>query len=270
MQPVRVGLIGFGTIGQGVAELIREGKAGQTELVSVLVRSPERVPDGAAEQYGCRFTDDAADFLAVELDVVVEAAGHEAVRAYAEHVLRSNKDLMVAAIGAFAEPGLWERVCRTAHEHGRRVYLPSGAIAGLDAVSSAALGELEEVTHAIRKPPGGLLPPDEAAEVERSGEPRELFAGSAREAAPRYPENVNVAAALSLAGIGLDRTRVRVVADPSVTKNTHDIRVRGDFGELRIVMQNVPSETNPRTGRIVARSMAKALRNLTASVVVGI
>jgi aspartate dehydrogenase len=270
MNEIKVGLIGFGAIGREVAEAIVEGRAGRAQLASILVRSPEKIQPGLADRLGCRFTTDAADFLDTQLDLVIEAAGHDALKAHAEAVLRANKDLMVVAVGAFADDGLWQRVNRLAHERGRRVYLVSGAIAGLDAISSASLGELTEVTHSIRKPPHGLLPETEAEQVRLSGQPKELFAGTAREAAPRFPENVNVAAAVSLAGAGLDRTMVRVVADPSVTRNTHEIVAKGSFGELRVRMQNIPTEANPKTGRLTAMSIVKAVRNLTAPVVVGI
>lgn len=269
MKEIRIGVIGFGAIGREVAEAIVAGRAGRARLVSVLVRSPEKIAPDLAERLGCRFTVDAAEFLDSELDLVLEAAGHDALRAYAEPVLRAGKDLMLVAVGAFADSSLWERVCRLAHDHNRRVYVVSGAIAGLDGISSASLGELSEVTHFIRKPPGALLPPDEAEEVQRSGQPRELFSGTAREAAPLFPENVNVAAAVSLAGAGLDRTLVRVVADPSVTRNTHEVVAKGYFGELRVLIQNIPTEGSPRTGRLTAMSVIKSLRNLTAPVVVG-
>lgn len=265
-----IGLIGFGAIGRQVAEAIVDGRAGRARLASVLVRSPDKVEPGLAERLGCAFTADAANFLDQRLDLVVEAAGHDALRSYAEAVLRADKDFMPVAVGAFADGDLWERVSRLAHERNRRVYIPSAGIGGLDAIGAAALGELSEVTHFVRKPPAGLLPPDEAEAVQRSGQPRELFAGPAREAAPRFPENVNVAAAVSLAGIGLDRTFVRVVADPSVTRNTHEVVAKGYFGEVRILMQNIPSDANPKTGRIVALGIIKAIRNLTAPVVVGV
>jgi aspartate dehydrogenase len=269
VKEVRVGIIGFGAIGRALAEAIFDGRAGQARLAAVLVRSPEKVEPGSAERLGCRFTTDAADFLDSQMDLVVEAAGHEALRAYAEHVLRADKDLMVLAVGAFADAGFWERVTRLAHERGRRVYIPSAGIGGLDLIGAAALADLEEVTHLIRKPPRGLLPAEAAAAVEREGKPVELFAGPAREAAPRFPANVNVAAAVSLAGVGLDRTFVRVVADPTVDRNTHEVVAKGHFGEIRIQLQNVPTE-NPRTGRIVALSAIKAVRNLTSPVVVGV
>ena len=273
MQEIRVGLIGFGAIGREVAEAIHDGRAGRARLVSVLVRSPEKIEPGCATRLGCRFTTDAADFLDSAMDLVVEAAGHDALRSYAEAVLRADKDLMVAAVGAFADAGLWERVSRLAHDRGRRVYIPSGGTGGLDLIGSAALAELDEVTLLIRRPPDGLLPPDEARAVQDSGESRELLSGPAREAALRFPANVNVAAALSLAGVGLDRTAVRVVADPAVSRNTYEISAKGYFGEIRILLQNTPgphAAPHSRTGRIVPLSVIKALRNLTAPVVVGI
>jgi aspartate dehydrogenase len=266
---LNVGLIGFGAIGRRLAEAIVEGKAGRCELHAVLVRRPERIPPDVAAGLGCRVTGDAAEFLATDMDLVVEVAGHDALKAYGEDVLRQNKDLLLISVGALADPAFEERLRRDAHDYGRRVYLATGAIAGLDAIAAAALGGLESVTHSVRKPPLGLLEPDEAARVQSEGEPIVLYEGTAREAAIRFPENVNVAAAIALAGLGLDKSRVRVVADPTVERNTHEIEARGEFGELRVTLQNIPTE-NPKTGRLTAMSMVKALRNLTAPVVVGL
>jgi aspartate dehydrogenase len=264
-----VGLIGCGAIGRRLAEAIVAGEAGQCQLEAILVRRPERISPELAARLDCHVTADAADFLATRMDLVVEVAGHDALKAYAEDVLRQNKDLLLISVGALADPAFEERLRRDAHDYGRRVYLATGAIAGLDAISSAAVGGLDAVTHSVRKPPLGLLPPDEAEKVQAEGQPVVLYEGTAREAAIRFPENVNVAAAIALAGLGLDKSRVRVVADPTVSRNTHEIEARGNFGELRIVLQNIPTE-NPKTGRLTAMSMVKALRNLTAPVVVGI
>lgn len=258
--PMRVGLIGFGAVGRRLAEAIVAGEAGRVALVAVLVRTPEKIPTDVRSGVGCLITNDAADFLATQIDLVIEVAGHDALKAYAEDVLRQGKDLLLISVGAFADAAFQERVWRTAHDRGRRVYLATGAIAGLDAIASGAVGGLESVTHFVRKPPRGLLSPEEAAEVERAGQPRELYAGPAREAALRFPESVNVTAAVSLAGIGFDRTLVRVIADPAVDRNVHQVEAEGDFGLLRFEIRNVPSESNPRTGRIVAMSIISTLR----------
>jgi aspartate dehydrogenase len=266
---LRVGLIGFGAIGRRLAEAIGAGEAGHCELAAVLVRRPERIPAEVVERLGCRVTGDAADFLATQFDLVVEVAGHDALKAYAEDTLRQGKDLLLISVGALADSHFEQRLHRAAHDYGRRVYLATGAIAGLDAISAGAVGGLASVTHTVRKPPAGLLPDDEIEAAKAAGVPRVLYEGPAREAALRFPENVNVAAAVSLAGLGLDKTTVRVVADPTVIRNTHEIDVRGEFGELRITLQNIPTE-NPKTGRLTAMSMVKALRNLTAEVVIGV
>ncbi len=266
---LRVGLIGYGAIGRRLAEAIIGGEAGRTELAAVLVRRPERITDEMTASLGCRITTDAADFLATSMDLVVEVAGHDALKAYAEDVLRQGKDLLLISVGALADPHFEQRLYRAAHDYGQRVYLATGAIAGLDAIAAGAVGGLHSVTHSVRKPPAGLLPPDEIEAAVAAGVPRVLYEGPAREAALRFPENVNVAAAVSLAGLGLDKTTVRVIADPTVLRNTHEIDVRGEFGELRVILQNVPTE-NPKTGRLTAMSMIKALRNLTADVVVGL
>jgi aspartate dehydrogenase len=268
-QPLRIGLIGYGAIGRRLADAIVAGEAGHAELGAILVRRPERIDDADRTRLGCTVTGDAADFLATRLDLVVEVAGHDALKAYAEDILRQGKDLLLISVGALADPHFEARLHRAAHDFGQRVYLATGAIAGLDAIAAGAVGGLESVTHSVRKPPAGLLPPEEIEQAIASGEPRVLYEGPAREAAIRFPENVNVAAAISLAGLGLDRTRVRIVADPTVLRNTHEIEARGEFGELRIVLQNIPTE-NPKTGRLTAMSMIKALRNLTAEVVVGV
>jgi len=267
--PLRVGLIGFGAIGHRLAEAIVAGEAGHCKLGAVLVRRPERIDAETVARLGCMVTGDAADFLATSLDLVVEVAGHDALKAYAEDVLRQGKDLLLISVGALADPHFEARLHRAAHDYGQRVYLATGAIAGLDAIAAGAVGGLTSVTHSVRKPPAGLLPPEEVAQAQASNQPRVLYEGPAREAALRFPENVNVAAAISLAGLGLDKTTVRVVADPTVARNTHEIEACGEFGELRIVLQNIPTE-NPKTGRLTAMSMIKALRNLTAEVVVGL
>lgn len=264
---LKLGLLGFGTIGKGVAEAIWNGTAGNTALAAVLVRDASKIPAELAQQRGFRVMTDAADFLDTDMDLVVELAGQEALRQYGEWVLRADKDLMVVSVGAFSDESLFERLRQLAHERGRQVLIPSGAIAGLDAITAAAMAELEEVTHTTRKPPRAFTA--EQLGGEEPNEPKLLYDGPAQRGVQLFPENVNVAAAVSVAGMGLARTRLRVFADPTVVRNTHEVEVKGYFGQLRIVIQNVPTE-NPKTGRIVALSVAKAIRNLTAPVVVGL
>jgi len=261
-----VGLLGFGSIGHAVADIVRAGKAGTTAIVSVLVRDLSKHAARVGDQNDFRFTTDAAEFLRADVELVVEAAGHEALRRYAEPVLNAHKHLVAVSVGAFADHDFLNRVRRVAEEQGRQVLVPSGAIAGLDAIGAAALAELDLAVHTSRKPPRAFTA--EQLSGAHPKDPMLLYDGPARDGVLRFPENVNVAAAVSLAGLGLDRTRLRVFADPTVQRNSHEVEVHGWFGRLRVIMENTPSE-NPKTGRIVALSVAKVLRNLSAPVVIG-
>lgn len=260
-RPLRVGFIGFGTVAKAVQAGIRRGDAGATELVAALVRrQPAELNDDLL------VTNDPAAFLASGLDLAVELAGQEAVDQHGEAILAHRVDFLVISVGALADDDLHDRLRAAAEASGSRLLLPSGAIAGLDAIASASIGGLDEVTITTRKPVEALRTGTDrdAALAQAQTEAALLYEGPARHAVKHYPANVNVAAALSLAGIGFDRTYVRVYADPSVTRNTHDVLARGWFGELRLTIQNIPTE-NPKTGRITALSVLKALRNLTAS-----
>lgn len=271
-RPLRVGLIGFGTIGVPFARAVRSGQAGRCTLTAVLVRGRSLEQAQAEVDPGCLVTSDPEPFFAAETDLVIECAGQEAVRTYGERVLASGRDLMVLSAGALAKDEMREHLVAVAEEHGSRILVPSGAIVCLDGIGAAAVGEVEEVTHVTRKPPRAWkgTPAEQVTDLDALTEPLVLFTGSPRQSAALYPANVNVQAAVALAGIGLDRTRVQVVADPTVTMNTHELRVRGAVGEIQVLLQNVPSPGNPKTGIITAHAVIKAVRNMTASLVVGV
>ena len=260
---MNVGLIGFGQLGRSVTQRVLAGEAGDTEVVTTLVRDAERATASGA----IRPTTDLESFLAAETELVVEVAGHAALGQYAVRVLESGKDLLAVSVGAFANQALLDAVIDAARRSGHRVQVPSGAIAGLDMISAAALGPVDLVRHTTRKNPRAFTS-EQLAGHDPVDEAVLLFEGPARDGVGRYPENVNVAAAVSLAGIGLDRTQLRVYADPKVDRNQHEVEVEGFFGRLHIEVDNIPSE-NPKTGRVVAMSIAKALRNRTAPFVIG-
>jgi len=257
---VRVGLIGLGAIGRGVIELLRAED--EVELVGALVADPSRSrPPGSP-----RICGDLTQLLELHPEVVVEAAGHAALVCYGPPVLRAGIDLLLVSAGALADPEAERAIVAAAREGGAQARVVSGAIGGLDAIRAAAVGGLDRVTHTTRKPARTLLSAEEAQSLEA---PRELFRGTAREGVLRFPESINVAAAVSLAGIGLDRTEVCVIADPTIDRNRHEVVARGAFGELRFEISNVPSDENPRTGRLVAMSVVQALRRQRARLVIG-
>src|SRR5690606_32410984 len=208
--------------------------------------------------------------LAERADVVVECAPAAAFREVAEPALRAGCILMPVSVGQLLEHAdLVDLAART----GARIIVPTGALLGLDAVRAAAEGEIHSVTMVTRKPPGGLAGAPYLAQhgIELDGltEPKKVFEGSARDGARGFPANVNVAAALSLAGIGPDETRLEIWADPSLDRNTHRIEVDADSARFTPGIAHIPSEENPRTGKNTALSVIAALRGLTSTLKVG-
>jgi aspartate dehydrogenase len=262
---MRIGLIGYGQIGRSVADAVRAGLAGDAEIGVILVRDATKAAGTPDEAH---VVTDPAQLYASDAAVVVEVGGHAALREHIGAVLEADKDVLTVSVGAFADPAFFAEIERLTQRTGRRVLVPSGAIAGLDMISAAALAPLDSVTHTTRKHPRAFTP-EQLGTTAQVTEPMLLFDGPARDGVGRFPENVNVAAAVSLAGIGLDRTRLRVYADPTVTRNVHEVEVIGHFGQLSLRVENQPS-ANPKTGRVVPLSVAKALRNLTAPIVIGL
>ncbi|QJQ97066.1 aspartate dehydrogenase [Halomonas sp. PA5] len=264
----RVGLIGYGTAGKDVAEAILGGQAGDSRLVAVLVRDVAKYAGITLD--GCQFTDCEETFFASAPDVVVETAGHAAVIRYAETSLAHGCDFMIVSVGAFCDQALFDRVMASAGRHGKRVLVPSAAIAGLDRIAAAAQGPLERVTLTTRKPVKAWRGTfaEEVVDLDTITQPTVIFEGNARESSRVFPESVNVSAALSLAGVGFESTDVRVLIDPSIDKNVHEVSAKGRFGEVRIEVRNTPSPSNPKTGHIVAMSVAKTLKDLSSPLVI--
>jgi aspartate dehydrogenase len=257
---MRVGLIGYGAIGRALHASLKPED--DIELVGALVARPTL----ARGQTTVTMCASVEELLALLPEVVVEAAGHDALRCHGPSVLSAGVDLLMVSVGAFADPAVEHAIVESACTGKSRAVVVSGAIGALDAIAAARVGGLSRVTHTTRKPARALLPADEARALQA---PRELFRGTAREGALRFPESINVAAAVSLAGLGLDRTEVCVIADPGLDRNQHEVVAEGAFGELRFEIRNIPSDDNPRTGRLVAMSVLHALRQRRASLVVG-
>jgi aspartate dehydrogenase len=207
--------------------------------------------------------------LAEAADIVVECAPSKLMRTIVAPVVERGKTAIVLSVGALLQN---EDLIALARKNGGQIVVPTGALIGLDAVTAAAEGTIHSVRLVTRKPPPGLAGAPYLVEnnisVEGLSEPLRIFEGTAREAAKGFPANLNVAVALSLAGIGPDRTRVEIWADPTVTRNTHRIEVDSDSARLSMTIENIPSE-NPRTGRITALSVIACLRKQRASLRIG-
>ncbi len=266
-EAFKVGLAGLGAVGLEVARRLEVGIPGLV-LAAVSVRDVEKARRNLP-QIGQSIEAVAAGALAESCDVVVECLPPAMFRAVAVPAIERGRIFMPLSVGQLLEN--FDLVSR-AKETGARILAPTGALLGLDAVRAAAEGTIRSVTMITRKPPGGL----EGAPylVERGislkglNTARKVFDGSARDGARGFPANVNVAAALSLAGIGPDKTRLEIWADPELTRNTHRIEVDADSASFSMSIENVPSE-NPRTGRITALSVVAALRGLVSELKVG-
>jgi len=260
---------GLGTVGFEVARRIDGGAIDGLTLSAVSARDHARARE---RMRGFRSPVDVVtvERLADRADIVVESAPAAVFREIAEPVIRAGKVLVAISAGALLDHA---DLVETARATGAQIVVPSGAVMGLDAVRGAAESGIASVTMMTRKPPGGLAGAPHLVEhgidVEGLEAPLKVFEGSARDGARGFPANVNVAAALGLAGVGPERTRLEIWADPGVTRNTHEIRLEADTVRFQLRIENVPSEENPRTGRSVAPSVVAALRRFVAPLVVG-
>lgn len=266
-MPQNITLIGFGAIGRS----LYQRSAGQAGLrITHVVVPPDHAADARAQALAMQADVQIVSAVPEGTDLVVECAGHHAL---AEHVLPAllrGTECAVLSIGALSEAGLPEQLADAAARGRTQVHLLSGAIGGVDAIAAARAAGLDSVTYTGRKPPSGWrgTPAEQVADLDRISEPTVILEDSAREAARLYPKNANVAATISLAGLGLDATRVRLVADPTVTENIHEIEVRGAFGEMRVTMRGRPLPDNPKTSALTVLSALRFLHNRTAAVTI--
>jgi len=264
---MKVGIVGCGTIGRKVAEELDKGAVPNVQLAALSSRTLETAREFATTLGEPPPVVTLAELVALA-DVVIEAAGRPAVEGIARAALESGKDVMVLSCGALLDS---DDLVALAQEHKASIHVPSGAIIGLDGILSATAGRIDSITMVSRKPPGGLKGAPGVAEVDMDAvtEPMVVYEGPVREACRLFPANVNVSAAVSMAGLGPDATKIRIMADPTVTRNTHSIAVEGEFGRLEVKIENVPTENNPRTGVLTALSVLASLKKLASPLKVG-
>ena len=267
---MRVGMLGGGTIARLFLEQVRAGAIADARVVAVAGRGERSRGRTLAAEFDVPYVVGTEALVAARPDVVVEAASHQAVRDHGEKLLAHRIALIVLSGGVLVDDALRQRLEQAAAAHGALLYVPSGGIGGLDALKAACAAGATEVSIAVTKPPAAWK---DIAFVERLGidldnlrGPVTLFEGTAREGVPHFPANVNIAAVLSLAGLGFDRTRLKVVADPALRFNTHYIRIHGPTGTVDLRFESVPSPDNPKTAMLACYSALAAYRQFASAV----
>jgi len=266
MSRKKVGLIGCGTIGSQLAMALDSNKIRNASIVAIF----DVVEDNLQRLKSKLYTNpgahsDFAEFLGSGADIVVEAASQDAVRQFGKTILETGKDMMIMSVGALADKGLLAQLLEVATSTSCRIYVPTGAIAGIDAIRSVKQ-LLDSVMLTTTKNPKALAgaPFFETSNFNLEGITKStiIYEGNVAEAVTAFPANVNVAAVLSLAGLGVEKTKVRIVADPHTATNQHEIIAKGSFGEIIIKVNNVPSPGNPKTSFLAILSAIECIRSI--------
>ena len=266
-----VSLIGCGTIGRELALAIDTGRVKNASLISlfdIVGHVAEKLKNNLQNSNPSYFSD-FSQFISsssfMEADIIIEAASQQAVRNFGKKIVECGKTLMVMSVGAFVDKLFLSEMVDIASKYHSRIYLPTGAIAGIDAIRSVKY-LLDSVTLITTKSPKALdgAPFFNTTKIDMQAikEKTVIYEGAAADAIKKFPANVNVAAVLSLAGIGNEKTIVKIVADPNTVVNEHEITAKGRFGEIKITVRNVPSPNNPKTSLLAVLSAIECLRSI--------
>jgi aspartate dehydrogenase len=269
---LKIGVVGCGTIGTDICKAIDDGFV-DVELYAIYDRNKRHISNLKSVLKNTE--PQVLDIVEMvkHVDLVVECASQRAVYEVVPAALHARCDLMIMSVGALVDETLRNMVFNLAKQYECKVYLPSGAITGLDGLKSAATAKIYSVTLTTQKPPHSLAGApyiiQNNIDIERITSKKTLFEGTANEAVKAFPTNVNVAATLSLAGIGFGKTKVKIVANPALTRNVHEISVEGEFGKFTTRVENAPSPTNPKTSYLASLSAISTLKKIASPVQVG-
>lgn len=268
---MKLTLIGCGSIGETLARYMNSED--YIESICVLDRKKEAVEALMETCQKVKYVTDVEDAFG-KSDLIVEAASQEAVREYVPMALEMGRDVVVMSVGTFVDDDFKEKCRILAKQNNCRVYIPSGAVCGIEGIGAAATAEVEEIILMTYKPPDAFK---DVKHLKKKGidlnnlkRPRVIFSGHAEDAVRKFPRNVNVAATLSLAGLGIERTVVKIVVDPKATLNQHRIIAKGEFGEIECWTRNAPFPDNPRTSYLAALSLISAVKKIAGNFWVGV
>ena len=264
---LRIGLVGCGAIATIIVNAVLKGII-NPKVVALYDRHLHKA-EKLGRLVGAQVCHSIEELVRKDLDIVIECASIRAVEDVAIKAIKNRKDVIVMSVGAFKDPNLYKRLYNLAKRHNRRIYIPSGAVAGIDGIKAASLGEIYEVTLTTVKPVEGLRDSLEkqGIDVDTISEPTTVFEGSFLEAIERFPQNINVSLVLYLASNY--PTKVKIVADPGISVNRHEVIVRGFTGTIRTVVENIPCKENPKTSALAAYSVIRLIKDLSEPIVIG-
>ena len=265
----KVAVIGYGSIGREIIASAKRQEIPNAKIVAVFDNQPQ-VINSIDNEYGdVHLFSDFDEFynsqIYSSLDLIIECASKDAVREFGKKIIESKKDLIVLSVGAFSDKEYLAELQHLSSLNSTRLVIPTGAIAGLDSIRSVRK-YLDSLTITTTKHPKSLAgaPFFKNSRISLDDIKSEtvLFEGNASTAIELFPANVNVAVAIALAGVGLEKTQVKIMANPLISVNKHEIVAKGSFGEIHIVVQNIPSPTNPKTSYLASLSAIECLRSL--------
>lgn len=269
MKKLKVGIIGCGTIGSEIAKACVRRLSDKIELISLFDIDGDKIKK-LEKALGKRLGAGSLERLIKKSDLLVEAASGAVAGDILKMTILARKSVMIMSVGGLLGK---ESLLKKAEKNGINVYLPSGALAGIDALKAASLSKIDSVTITTKKPPKGLAGApyltQHGIDINNVKEETVIFEGSAEDAVSGFPQNVNVSALLALAGIGAVRTKVRVVTSPSYTKNSHEVEIKGESGTIRAETINVPSPANPKTSFLAVLSAIATLKGIVGKVKIG-
>lgn len=269
-----IGIIGCGYIGYTLAKAVDDGTVPNSKVLALYDIDQARCASAASSlKSRPRASTDFEELISdSRIDLIVEASSQKAVELYIPRALAASKNVMIMSIGALVDEKLRQEIYTLASRNGNKVYLPSGAIAGLDCIKAAGVGGgLRRVMLTTRKPPRALAgaPGTQGIDLSSISKPKIVYQGSAREAVKLFPSNVNVAASISLAGLGFEKTEVKIIADPAIERNVHEVVAEGTFGRLTALVENEPSMDNPKTSQLASLSAVRKLIEISQPIQLG-
>jgi aspartate dehydrogenase len=265
----KVAIIGYGSIGREIISATKRGEVPNAKIVALFDKESRVISSVGYDNSALHLFTDFNEFynspIYSNLDIIIECASKEAVREYGKKIIESKKDLIVLSVGAFSDKEYLSELQNLSNLNNTRILVPTGAIAGLDSIKSVKK-YLESLTITTTKHPksfaGAPFFKKSKIKLEEISKKTILYEGNAITAIEFFPANVNVAVSIALAGIGLEKTQVTIIADPTISVNKHEILAKGSFGEIHIIVQNIPSPTNPRTSYLASLSAIECLRSL--------